>query len=152
MRMSRLRQQRLTACTAILAVLLLFVAPTVSKSLMHHQGMGSANPAEAASAVTPADDAPAMSHMAHSHPMAMPDPPAGTGHHAMGMGEDITCGYCELLIHVPLLLWLFAPLLWLMTRIAQAPRPVRLLPPSIRRLALRQRPRAPPAPPFFFVS
>ncbi|HID9456829.1 TPA: DUF2534 family protein [Serratia marcescens] len=100
--MPRQLQQRFTACIAIMAVLLLFVAPVVSKSLMHHPMMGGMAQADAA-----------MPHDMHA--MAMPAA-EHAGHHGMDPAEMIFCGYCELLIHVPLLLWTFVPLLWLATR------------------------------------
>ncbi|WP_253893509.1 DUF2946 domain-containing protein [Serratia marcescens] len=131
-------QQRLAACIAIMAVLLLFVAPVVSKSLMHHQMMGGM-----------AQPAAAMPHDMHA--MAMPAADH-VGHHGMSPEEMIFCGYCELLIHVPLLLWVFVPLLWLMTRIARLPCAPRVVPPPIRRLSLRPCPRGPPGQPFLLIA
>lgn len=114
MRVPRQLQQRFAACIAIMAVLLLFVAPVVSKSLMHHQMMsGMAQPAAT------------MQHEMHG--MVMPAA-EHAGHHGMDPAEMIFCGYCELLIHVPLLLWAFVPLLWLMTRIARLPCAPRIVP------------------------
>ena len=107
MRVPRQLQQRFTACIAIMAVLLLFVAPVVSKSLMHHPMMGGM-----------AQSAAAMPHDMHA--MAMPAA-EHAGYPGMDSAEMIFCGYCELLIHVPLLLWTFVPLLWLMARIARLP-------------------------------
>ncbi len=50
--------------------------------------------------------------------------------------EGFACGYCELLVHVPLMLWTAVPLIWLMMIIARAqPR---------RREVRVYRPRAPP--------
>ncbi len=138
MRVPRQLPQRLAAGIAIMAVLLLFVAPVVSKSLMHHQMMGGM-----------AQPAAAMPHEMHG--MAMPAA-EHAGHHGMDPAEMIFCGYCELLIHVPLLLWVFVPLLWLMTRIARLPCAPRIVPPPIRRLALRPSPRGPPGQPFFLIA
>ncbi|MEL5638923.1 DUF2946 domain-containing protein [Serratia marcescens] len=138
MRVPRQLQQRFTACIAILAVLLLFVAPMVSKSLTHHPMMGGMT-----------QTAAAMPHDMHA--MAMPAA-EHAGHHGMDPAEMIFCGYCELLIHVPLLLWAFVPLLWLMTRIARLPCAPRIVPPPIRRLALRPSPRGPPGQPFFPIA
>ncbi|WP_227666455.1 DUF2946 family protein, partial [Klebsiella variicola] len=76
---------------------MLFVAPVVSKSLMHHQMMGGMAQTDAA-----------MPH--NMHAMTMPAA-EHAGHHGMDPAEMIFCGYCELLIHVPLLLWTFVPLL-----------------------------------------
>ncbi|HAT4517638.1 TPA: DUF2946 domain-containing protein [Serratia marcescens] len=136
--MPRQLPQRFTACIAIMAVLLLFVAPVVSKSLTHHQMMGGM-----------AQPAAAMPHDMHG--MAMPAA-EHAGHHGMDPAEMIFCGYCELLIHVPLLLWAFVPLLWLMARIARLPCAPRIVPPPIRRLTLRPSPRGPPGQSFFPIG
>ncbi|HFF8941197.1 TPA: DUF2946 domain-containing protein [Serratia marcescens] len=138
MRVPRQLPQRFTACIAIMAVLLLFVAPVVSKSLMHHQMMGGMT-----------QSAAAMPHDMHG--MAMPAA-EHAGHHGMDSAEMIFCGYCELLIHVPLLLWVFVPLLWLMTRIARLPCAPRIVSPPLRRLTLRPSPRGPPGQPFFPIA
>jgi hypothetical protein len=157
MRMSRHQQQRLTACTAILAVLLLFLAPVVSKSLMTHQGISTSS-AAVVSVSTPEINDPAMEQMAnmadmhHMPPAATPAFPGEQDHHSMTMGDDSACGYCELLIHVPLMLWLFVPLLWLIMLVARILRSPPVLSPLIQRWSFRQRPRGPPCPTFFFVS
>ncbi|EPA6641049.1 MULTISPECIES: DUF2946 domain-containing protein [Serratia] len=135
MRVPRQLQQRVTACIAIMAVLLLFVAPMVSKSLTHHPMMGGMAQTDGA---MPQD----------MHGMAMPAA-EHAGHHGMDPAEMIFCGYCELLIHVPLLLWTFVPLLWLMARIARLPCAPRIVSPPLRRLILRPSPRGPPGQPFF---
>lgn len=139
MRVPRQLPQRFAACIAIMAVLLLFVAPVVSKSLMqHHQMMsGMAQPAAT------------MQH--EMHRMVMPAA-EHAGHHGMDPAEMIFCGYCELLIHVPLLLWAFVPLLWLMTRITRLPCAPRIVSPPLRRLTLRPSPRGPPDQPFFLIA
>lgn len=155
MRMSCHQQQRLTACTAILAVLLLFLAPVVSKSLMTHQGMISTSSAILLNTSTPEMNDPAMEHMAdmqHMPPAATPAFPGEQAPHSMIMGDDSACGYCELLIHVPLMLWLFVPLLWLIMLVARILRSPPVLSPLIQRWSFRQRPRGPPCPTFFFVS
>ncbi|MGA3686334.1 DUF2946 domain-containing protein [Serratia bockelmannii] len=138
MRVPRQLQQRVTACIAIMAVLLLFVAPVVSKSLTHHPMMGGMT-----------QSAAAMPHDMHG--MAMPAA-EHAGHHGMDPAEMTFCGYCELLIHVPLLLWAFVPLLWLMTRIARLPCAPRIVSPLLRRLTLRPSPRGPPGQPFFPIA
>lgn len=138
MRVPRQLQQRFTACIAIMAVLLLFVAPVVSKSLIHHPMMGGM-----------AQPAATMQHEMHG--MVMPAA-EHAGHHGTDPAEMIFCGYCELLIHVPLLLWTFVPLLWLMARIARLPCAPRIVSPPIRRLTLRPSPRGPPGQPFFPIA
>lgn len=118
-------QQKITASIAILAVLLLFIAPVVSTSLMEHTAHSRENASMA--------DMPGM-NMA-----AMPDHEM-QDHAEMG----VVCGYCDLLIHVPLMLWAFVPLLWLVLCLA------RWLPPLLSKPLLaihpgfEHRPRGPP--------
>jgi len=126
------QQQQLSACLAILAVLLLFVAPVVSQDLMARHS--SAPPAQMMS--HDADAMPMMHHMADSA-------------HPVSGDEGFACGYCELLVHVPLMIWTAAPLIWLMLLIARAPPPPRVLPPLRRREHCVYRPRAPPAAELF---
>ena len=133
-------QQRLIACLAILAVLLLFVAPVVSKVLMARHN--SAMPAQ--KVMSHSDDAmPMMHHMDGDMMM-----PSG---HMMSTDEGFACGYCELLVHVPLMIWAAVPLLWLMMLISRAPPPTRRADPPPRRRERRvYRPRAPPSRCAFF--
>jgi len=121
-------QQRLSACLAILAVLLLFVAPVVSNDLMARHS--SAPPAQMM-----------MSHDADAMPMMHHMDDAG---HMMSGDEGFACGYCELLVHVPLIVWAAVPFIWLMLLIARAPPPPRAVPPLRRREPHVYRPRAPP--------
>ncbi|MEG3131858.1 DUF2946 domain-containing protein [Pantoea cypripedii] len=121
-------RQRLTACIAIVAVLLLFVAPVVSKTLLERQ-----NHLQSMMADMP------MHHDAMPD-MAMP----GMDHHMMDDGE-FACGYCDLLVHVPLMMWVFVPFIWLMLVISRAPPIPDVIAPVIRRHTSTHRPRAPPA-------
>lgn len=121
-------RQRLTACIAIVAVLLLFVAPVVSKTLLERQ-----NHMQSMMADMPMDHA------------AMPDRVMpGMDHHMMDDGE-FACGYCDLLVHVPLMMWVFIPFIWLMLVISRAPPLPTIISPVIRRQTGIHRPRAPPA-------
>jgi Protein of unknown function (DUF2946). len=79
-------RQRLTACVAIVAVLLLFVAPIVSKTLMEQQNRMMAMPSH--------DTMSGMSMQHHEMMMDMAMP--GMDHHMMDDGE-FACGYCDLL-------------------------------------------------------
>jgi len=128
-------QQRLSACLAILAVLLLFVAPVVSKDLMARHGGAMAAPMMT---MSHSADAMPMTHHVHDAMMA--------SGHMMADDDGIACGYCELLIHVPLMVWAAIPLLWLMMLISRAPpAPQRADPPPCRRERRVYRPRAPPS-------
>ncbi len=124
-------RQRLTACIAIVAVLLLFVAPIVSKTLMERQSQ---------MANMPQHSMMSESHHAMMMDMSMP----GMSHHMMEDGE-FACGYCDLLVHVPLMFWVFIPLIWLVMVISRAPPLPRVTAPIIRRYSGTHRPRAPPA-------
>lgn len=127
-------RQRLTACVAIVAVLLLFVAPMVSKTLLERQQHAAAPSAHSAMM---------MAMPEQHHAMMMADEMPGMAHHQMTQGE-FACGYCDLLVHVPLLLWVFVPFIWLMLVISRAP-PLRVrVTPVIRRFSGLHRPRAPP--------
>ncbi|MBS0881427.1 DUF2946 domain-containing protein [Pantoea sp. JGM49] len=127
-------RQRLTACIAILAVLLLFVAPIVSKSLMERQSRMMDMPSHGMTSEM------SMHHHEMMMDMAMP----GMDHHMMEDGE-FACGYCDLLVHVPLMMWVFIPFIWLMMVISRAPPLPPLQAPVIRRFSPTHRPRAPPA-------
>ncbi|MEL4016593.1 DUF2946 domain-containing protein [Dryocola clanedunensis] len=119
---------------ALLAMLMLFIAPVISKSLEHqragtkHQGM--------------------EHHMMMEMPlMEMP----ATSHLLPGVGaslmDDIACGYCQLLLHVPLIVWLFIPLLWQASRVTRAP-PLPVIAPLLpQHDDAEALPRAPPAAP-----
>ena len=103
-------RQRLTACVAIVAVLLLFVAPIVSKTLLERQ-----------TRIDPvASHSPSSAMPMHHHDMPMEMAMPGMMHHNMDDGE-FACGYCDLLVHVPLMMWVFIPFIWLMLVISRAP-------------------------------
>lgn len=122
-------RQRLTACIAILAVLLLFVAPMISKNLAAHHAMMADRPGMSAMSAE-------MPMMHHHDEMPMADPAAGD----MGFA----CGYCDLLVHVPLMLWVFIPFIWWMCLISRAPPAPAPAVPRRRRQWRLNRPRAPP--------
>ncbi|QFS60499.1 DUF2946 domain-containing protein [Pantoea dispersa] len=127
-------RQRLTACVAIVAVLLLFVAPIVSKTLLERQ-----------TRIDPvASHSPSSAMPMHHHDMPMEIAMPGTMHHNMDDGE-FACGYCDLLVHVPLMMWVFIPFIWLMLVISRAPPLPPLVAPRPRRFSGTHRPRAPPA-------
>jgi Protein of unknown function (DUF2946) len=137
MALSRTTQQRLTACIAILAVLLLFVAPVVSKTLAeHHQMRALTMAAEAGSSTSHHHSAAMQMQSAESSMMTM-------DHSAMPDGE-FACGYCDLLVHVPLMIWVFIPFIWLMMLISRAPPIVIVSAPVIRQPWGFHHPRAPP--------
>lgn len=131
MTLSRSIMQRLTAAIAIVAVLLLFVAPVISTSLAPQMMMA---------------DMPemAMDQMMPSH--HGDDHAAGMMDHTAMNDAGFACGYCDLLIHVPLLLWLFIPFIWLALLLSRAPPPAPIAAPLLRPRRQLYRPRAPPPP------
>lgn len=64
-----------------------------------------------------------MPMMDHHSEMSMAD-------HGMMMGPGFACGYCDLLVHVPLMLWVFIPFIWWMCLISRAPPPAAINPPN----------------------
>ena len=161
----RLARHKLPALIAIFAILLLFVAPEVSKTLeqrrmenrdehavptssgethhMHHmtdssgQDMGMMDDMDMGAMNMP------MHHEMTQHDRsAMPDM-AGMMHG--DMMDDVACGYCVMLIHLPLMIWVFAAIIWLTLRISVTPPPrliLRRFTPFFPGIA---QPRAPPA-------
>lgn len=96
-------------------MIMVFIAPTISKSLMqpraceHHQPMTMMDmPHSEHEMAEPAACANGM--MAHM--LLMPD----TGQSPM---EQIACGYCQLLVHLPVILFVFAMLLRLLAHLTR---------------------------------
>lgn len=58
--------------------------------------------------------------------------------------DDIACGYCQLLLHIPLILWLFIPFIWLAWRISCVPPPPIIAPLLAQHDDAQALPRAPP--------
>lgn len=143
---------------AIIAMLLLFIAPEVSKTLAHHQRMENRNDHVALYSADPMEQMPAAN--GHHDPvidgMVSKMHPAVAGHTQppqavmAGMPDgimmsDSACGYCVMIVHLPLMLLAFTLILWFRLRVLVA-RPPRFIPlrfpPVFPSLA---QPRAPPA-------
>ncbi|QQA77505.1 DUF2946 domain-containing protein [Pectobacterium parmentieri] len=130
--------KRVAAWLAIFSMMMLFIAPLISKSLVQ------------LSACQVSAHAMPMSqqhHGAHEHDACHH---GGTPHNLMmssvGLApmEDIACGYCQLLVHLPLILSVVLPLLWLLL---SAHRPTHFpdfVCPTLFRPYCSQRARAPP--------
>lgn len=120
---------------ALLAMLLLVLAPVISQQIMwspktdagHHGGQTAHAPMAMAGMVT-------MAGM------------NGDGHHSPDRQGSLpeACGYCELLIHVPLIFWVFIPLCWLLTTLTGPRPPSPVVAPVIRLFPVRPPPRGPP--------
>lgn len=121
-----------------MAVLLLFVAPMVSKTLMERQDQDRMLAMPQPGMVM--SGSAAMHHTDMMMDMTMP----GMRHHHMD-DEEFACGYCALLIHVPLIVWVFIPLIWLVLVIFRTPPLPRLRAAIVTRSGSTYRPRAPPA-------
>ena len=132
-------RSRLAAWLALLAILLLFVAPVISKSLAQARGSHSVMMMHHGVMMEMAE-MPEMHHdMAN---MQKPDDTLGD-HHPMSMMDDSACGYCVLLVHLPLDL-MTLPLLWSSLQAATLPD-VPLFQPVVARFVPHFfHPRAPP--------
>nr|WP_275670523.1 DUF2946 domain-containing protein [Photorhabdus khanii] len=99
-------RSRLSACLGIFAILMLFIAPVISRSLEHAR-VGESH----------SDIASASPGTNHHDGMQM-GMHAGNG---MSMLDDIACGYCVFLIHVPLLDLANTPLFWSTSLTSRSP-------------------------------
>ncbi|WP_244212389.1 DUF2946 domain-containing protein [Buttiauxella izardii] len=120
---------------ALLAMLMLFVAPVISKSLEHRRAAASGEHSMMNHAGGMMMEMGAMEMPASSHLMP------GMGASLM---DDIACGYCQLLLHIPLIVWLFIPFIWLVWRISRAPPPPVIAPLLSQHDDAEALPRAPP--------
>lgn len=129
---------------ALLSVAMLFIAPVISKSLVHHSDCVSS----AITTAMPEHHGMAMSGMHHD--MAMPEHceqnltmvhPMMAGH-AMSPMEEIACGYCHLLIHLPFVQFVLTIMLWLMLLCVHLSLPLQAIFSPIFRAWAPQRARA----------
>lgn len=96
----------------IFAILMLFVAPVISRSLEHTRVGCSETTSMADFGMKML-----MHHQSTNPPQAQPGAPppmmhANSSHNMAMMMDDNACGYCTLLIHVPLLDLAQSPLFW----------------------------------------
>lgn len=120
--LSHLAQRRIPALIAIVAVLLLFIAPEVSRTLEQRRPSMETSLSAHRAHVENYSGTSAMANemMQPGHQMQhRAAPPDGPAHHAMA--TMFACDYCQLLVHCPLLLTLFCFLLLLVMRAAGAP-------------------------------
>ncbi|MCS3608102.1 DUF2946 domain-containing protein [Erwinia rhapontici] len=131
-------RNRLAAWLGLLAILLLFIAPVISKSLAQTRGSNSMMMMHHGMAMD-------MSEMPDMHHDMDATSTSATKqeHHPMSMMDDSACGYCVLLVHLPLDL-MTLPLLWSTLQAATQPD-VPLFQPVVARFVPRFfHPRAPP--------
>lgn len=170
-----------SAWLALLAMLLLFIAPVISKSLMAQHGYAAPmmmahmsamndqplNTARTgcAAGVIRQHSPPAVNHTQHArhhhaehalHHTAVQDNAASScdaphpRHYHMSMMDDSACGYCVLLIHLPLDS-VRLPQLWTLLQAAIPAIPLRLQPFVASWIPIWFRPRGPPVNGFFPV-
>lgn len=139
----------------LLAILMLFLAPVISKSLEHQRA---SQPCSAPITTTHHDVSgmaamhhamPGMAHAAHSSSHSSCIASQGMPHHLVSKPgsspmEDIACGYCQLLIHLPLLQTIFTPFIWLTLLVSHAPFLPVLVSPLLSTCYSECQPRAPP--------
>ncbi|CAI0814860.1 DUF2946 domain-containing protein [Serratia ficaria] len=124
------------AWLGIFAILMLFIAPVVSRSLEHAR-VGSAETTVMADC--------GMEMPMHHQPVP-PQAHAGAGSHTMAMMmDDSACGYCVLLIHAPLLDLSGAPLFWSGSLTSRPPPIYAIFPLFAHVIHTELQPRAPPA-------
>ncbi|MBE8595048.1 DUF2946 domain-containing protein [Xenorhabdus sp. BG5] len=109
---------------------MLFIAPVVSKTLEHHRE-GIKSEINHSMSVS---DMPSKHTMNHH----------GMDHVHMGLMDDIACGYCQLLINLPLLAGGFVPFILLTLIVSRTPPVSRFFGPVIRLFYGESQPRAPP--------
>lgn len=158
---------RLAAWLGMFAILMLFIAPVISKSLVREgalpmAGMSHGGHSEDHAAMMMADKHAA--NAADEQPMSMPDKHAADAadeqsmsmpgmsaaghmrmmqHHPMSMMDDSACGYCVLLAHLPLDLNNLPPL-WSVLQAAKQPDLPLFRPVAARFIPRYFNPRAPP--------
>ncbi|MEK9497423.1 DUF2946 domain-containing protein [Photorhabdus sp. P32] len=155
-------RSRLPAWLGIFAILMLFIAPVISRSLEHAR-IGEAHSSRVVDchrAMSSDDDMPRnMSHsdvssasqVTQSHSTKL----YSTSHHdgmqmgmhaggGMSMLEDIACGYCVFLIHVPILDLANTLLFW-STSLTSRPPPIQTVASFLPHFIFADSlPRAPP--------
>ncbi|WP_245610151.1 DUF2946 domain-containing protein [Tatumella morbirosei] len=159
----RFSRNKLPAVLAIFAILLLFIAPVISKSLEYRRIDNREEQAEH----TSSENSHQMHMMAMSDDSVMDDmdmhgmhTDADTPHissqssdttsglpmmmHDGGMMDDMACGYCVMLIHLPLMLWVFVAIVWLTFKVSLAPPPPLVIRFFILFFPGIAQPRAPP--------
>ncbi|WP_036770789.1 DUF2946 domain-containing protein [Photorhabdus australis] len=140
---------RLPAWLGIFAILMLFIAPVISRSLEHARigEAHSSNVVDCHMVMSSNDDIPR--NMSHSDVSSSPNHHDGMqmGMHAgggMSMLEDIACGYCVFLIHVPMLDLANIPLFW-STSLTSRPPPIQTVASFLPHFIFSDSlPRAPP--------
>lgn len=137
----RTRTYPIAAWLALLAIAMLFVAPIISKSIAR----------QAACQHSSAISSMPMPGMHHDMPMPTRCEETAAMDHQMMSGqamspmEEIACGYCQLLVHLPFIQLMLAMLLWLLLLFVVSTPLIPIACAPIFRAWTPQRARAPPA-------
>ena len=131
---------------------MLFIAPVVSKSLAH-QTVCQRTTATTVMSMPDTDRGMAINMSEMHHDMVTPagcEKAAAMEHQmrsgkAMSPMEEIACGYCQLLIHLPFVEFLLTVLLWLMLLCTRRAPVLQIIFTPIFRAWAPQRARAPPS-------
>ncbi len=140
-----LSHRQLSPYLALLAMLMLFVAPVISQSLAHRFAS-----AHCTSEVTIAHNTvPNIKHGTHTTTDSACSTLQDIPHHLFpnpgsSPMEDIACGYCQLLIHFPLITNVFVPFIWMLLLVSQATFSPATISPLLPVCYLECQPRAPP--------
>lgn len=151
---SRLSQRRLPALIAIMAIMMLFIAPDVSTFLEQRR---SAEQYEISAEHPPSglnkmaqhgmmDDMPMPA--GHNHCNTTPPVTSDNAQHhkriSGTMLDHFACGYCQLLVHLPLLLAIFIVIIRLLLLSTITPPPLKFSPYHFTFFPGLSQPRAPP--------
>nr|WP_240987357.1 DUF2946 domain-containing protein [Erwinia piriflorinigrans] len=152
---SRLSQRRMPALIAIMAILMLFIAPDVSTILEqrrgaeHHHQTTAENPRSGLNEMAQhgmMNDMPMVGGHNHCNPTLSQTPDDGL-HHQRSSGnmlEHFACGYCQLLVHLPLLLAIFIVIIRMLLLSTRTPAPLKFSPYHFTFFPGLSQPRAPP--------
>ncbi|CAX55568.1 conserved uncharacterized protein [Erwinia pyrifoliae Ep1/96] len=148
----RLSHSRIPAFIAILAILMLFIAPDVStileqrRSAEHHK-TSVENIRSRLSEMAQHGMMDKMPTATDNAPCHAPAPAENGQHHTRSGGkllEHFACGYCQLLVNLPLLLAIFLVVIHLLLLSARIPPPLNFPPYHFTFFPGLSQPRAPP--------
>lgn len=150
------RAGRVGIFLALLAIFMLFVAPAVSKALVR-QGLmmpETGNMLMPGMAMVQHEPAMAHKHAGEHHGMHHASSRKNTAYHDVvhndtttpqaNWMDDAACGYCQLLLHMPLIFWVATLLLWCLITLRRTPAVVQVCVLALRGLFRPFLARAPP--------
>ncbi|WP_156519077.1 DUF2946 domain-containing protein [Mangrovibacter phragmitis] len=138
------RAGRVGIFLALLAIFMLFVAPVVSKALVR-QGLmmpETGNMLMPGMAMVQHEPAMAHKHAGEHHGMHHASSRKNTAYHDVvhndtttpqaNWMDDAACGYCQLLLHMPLIFWVATLLLWCLITLRRTPAVVQVCVPALQ--------------------